>query len=219
MTEDRSRTGPTARQIIAVGKPLVFIAAAAPLLYLLLRVFGIGPGLGPNPIEVIQDELGIGGLRLLLLTLAMSPLAWLIGKPWPVQFRRMLGLFAFAYCALHFANYLVLDQALDWRAALEDVLERPFITVGFVSLLLLVPLAVTSTAGWRQRLGTRWKALHRLVYACAVLACWHFWWQVKKDATEPAVYAVILLALLSARFWHARRRRSATRAGGARTVP
>jgi sulfoxide reductase heme-binding subunit YedZ len=198
---------PTVKQIRRVGKPLVFVAASLPLLWLAAGAFGFGGAdLGADPIETLQDELGIWGLRLLLLTLAVTPFQRLIGQAWPLQFRRMLGLFAFTYCALHFLNYLVLDQGLYLPEIIEDVTQRLFITVGFAALLLLLPLAVTSTAGWRRRLGKRWNRLHQLIYPLAILACWHFWWQAKKDITEPAIYAAILATLLGARLWHQRRR-------------
>ncbi len=192
---------PTQRQIRYGIKPLVFLLCALPLLSLIGRAFGFGDDLGPNPVETLQDVLGEWGLRFLLATLAVTPLRLLLGKPWLGQFRRMLGLFAFTYAGLHFANYLVLDQSLDLATIVEDIVERPFITVGFVAVVTMVPLAITSTAGWRRRLGKRWNALHRLVYPAAILACWHFWWQVKKDITEPLIYAAILAALLGYRIW------------------
>jgi sulfoxide reductase heme-binding subunit YedZ len=199
---------PTAQQIRRYWKPAVFAACAAPLVVIALRIAGFGPSLGANPIEVLQDEFGEWALRLLLATLAITPLRLAIGRPWPLRFRRMLGLFAFAYAVLHFTNYLILDQELDWPAITEDILDRPFITLGFAALMLLVPLAITSTQGWQRRLGARWGALHRLIYVAAILVCWHFWWQVKKDWTEPAIYAAILAALLGIRLWRRTRRRN-----------
>lgn len=193
---------PTVRQIRLLYKPVVFALCLAPLVWLAIRAFEIGPvRLGPNPIEDIQDEMGIWGLRFIMATLAVTPLRHALGKPWPLQFRRMLGLFAFSYIGLHFLNYLVLDQSLSLQAILEDIVKRPFITIGFASLLLMVPLAITSTAGWRRRLGQRWNQLHRLVYATAIGGCWHFYWQVKKDITEPMIYIGILTVLLGVRLW------------------
>jgi sulfoxide reductase heme-binding subunit YedZ len=120
----------------------------------------------------------------------------------------MLGLFAFTYLCLHFLNWFVLDQWLDLRAILADIAKRPYITVGFTAFLMLVPLAVTSTAGWMRRLGRRWQQLHRLIYPAAALGCVHYWWQVKADWREPLVYASVLALLLGWRVWRARMRRS-----------
>jgi sulfoxide reductase heme-binding subunit YedZ len=199
---------PTLRQVRLYWKPVVFTAALLPLLGLVAGAAGIRAfRLGANPVETIQDTTGIWALRFLLLTLAMTPLRWATGQAWPLQFRRMLGLFAFTYAALHFTNYLLLDRALDFGEILPDVVKRPYITIGFTALMLLIPLAVTSTAGWRRRLARRWLVLHRLVYVIAILACWHFWWQVKKDITEPLVYCLILATLLGTRVWRARRLR------------
>ncbi len=192
---------PSLKQIRNIGKPIVFVVALLPLAWLAGGLFGLGANLGADPIETLQDELGIWGLRFLLLTLAVTPLQWLIGKPWPFHFRRMLGLFACFYATLHFLNYLVLDQDLFLPEIIEDILKRPFITVGFGALVMMMPLAVTSTAGWRRRLGSRWGRLHQLIYPLAILACWHFWWQVKKDITEPLIYAALLALLLGVRIW------------------
>lgn len=193
---------PSLKHIRFIWKPAVFLVCVVPLAWLALRTLELaGPSLGPNPVETIQDTLGIWALRLILATLTVTPLRHAIGKPWPVQFRRMLGLFAFSYGTLHFLNYLLLDQTLNLGAIAEDILERPFITIGFSALMLMVPLAITSTNGWRRRLGRRWLQLHRLVYLTAILACWHFYWQVKKDVTEPALYIGILAVLFGARLW------------------
>jgi sulfoxide reductase heme-binding subunit YedZ len=123
--------------------------------------------------------------------------------------RRMLGLFAFTYIALHFLVWITLDRWLDFGAALEDVAQRPFITVGLTALLLLIPLAVTSTAGWMRRLGRRWQRLHRLIYPAAMLGCVHYWWQVKADLREPLIYVTVLLVLLG---WRIRRARASAHA-------
>jgi sulfoxide reductase heme-binding subunit YedZ len=193
---------PTLKQVRRTWKPLVFVAALLPLAGLAAGAAGIPAfRLGANPVETIQDTTGIWALRLLLLTLGITPLSWAIGQAWPLQFRRMLGLFAFSYAAMHFTNYLLLDRALDFGEIIPDIAKRPFITIGFIALLLLVPLAVTSTAGWRRRLGADWRRLHWLIYLIAVLVCWHFWWQVKKDVTEPLVYCSILATLLLVRIW------------------
>ncbi len=200
---------PTLRQVRLIGKPFVFAAALAPFAWLAAGVFGLfGVDLGANPVETIQDTAGIWALRFLLLTLAMTPLRHLLRQAWPLQFRRMLGLFAFTYAALHFANYLAFDRAFDFSEIIPDLTKRPFIIVGATALLLLIPLAVTSTAGWRRRLGPRWLTLHKLVYPLTILVCWHFWWQVKKDVTEPLIYCLILATLLGYRLWRSRRERN-----------
>jgi sulfoxide reductase heme-binding subunit YedZ len=193
-------------------KPALFLLCALPLAWLLARAFGIaGTGLGANPVDEIMDRLGSWGLRLLLATLCVTPLAVALRKPWLVGVRRMLGLFAFTYLSLHFLNWLVLDQWFELDAIAADIARRPYITVGFTAYVLLVPLAVTSTAGWMRRLGRRWHRLHRLVYAAAILGCTHFWWQIKADWREPAAYAATLALLLGWRIRRARQRADAAR--------
>jgi len=188
-------------------KPVLFVLCALPIVWLLARAFGLGGlGLGANPVDELTDRLGEWGLRLLLATLCVTPLAVTLRKPWLMGLRRMLGLFAFTYLALHFLTWLVLDQWIDLPAIATDVVKRPYITAGFTAFVLLVPLAVTSTRGWMRRLGARWHRLHRLIYPAAVLGCTHFWWQVKADWREPAVYAVLLAGLLGWRLLRARRR-------------
>jgi sulfoxide reductase heme-binding subunit YedZ len=190
-------------------KPLLFVLCALPLAWLALRAFGVaGLGLGANPVDELQDELGEWGLRLLLATLCITPLAVTFRRPWLMRLRRMLGLFAFTCVSLHLLNWLVLDQWFDLRAISADIAKRPYITVGMVAYALLVPLAVTSTAGWMRRLGPRWHRLHKLVYPAAILGCMHFWWQVKADWREPLVYATVLALLLGWRVRRARMRRS-----------
>ncbi len=190
------------RQVRYIWKPVVFLLCLIPLAILVLRAFEVGTlRFGPNPVEEIQDTLGLWGLRFVLLTLLITPLRQATGKAWLVRFGRMMGLFAFTYIGLHFSNYLVLDQTFDIDAIAEDILERPFITIGFSALMLMIPLAVTSTNGWRRRLGKRWNKLHRLVYVIAIFGCWHFFWQVKKDLQEPMIYILILALLLGARIW------------------
>jgi sulfoxide reductase heme-binding subunit YedZ len=193
-----------------VFKPLVFLLCLLPAAWLAAGLAGFPPAsLGANPVEKIQDTLGIWGLRLLLVTLAVTPLRELGGWPRLLAFRRMLGLYAFFYIALHFLFYLFVDQALDWRQLLADVAKRPYITAGFTALLLLVPLAATSTRAAMRRLGRRWQKLHRLVYVAMILGCVHFWWQVKADVREPLVYAAITALLLGWRLQRYRQRRAA----------
>ena len=201
---------PTAPGVIA-AKVLVHLLALAPLAWLAWRIWQVVGGadidaLGADPIVAIEHETGIGALRLLLVTLAISPLRQLTGAAVLLRFRRMLGLYAFAYATLHFAAYLVLDLRGYWTQVFEDIAKRPYITVGFTAWLLLVPLAVTSTKGWMRRLGRQWGRLHKLVYVAAALAVLHFWWLVKSDLREPAIYAAILAVLLGWRAWKARSR-------------
>jgi sulfoxide reductase heme-binding subunit YedZ len=191
-----------------VIKPALFVVCLLPLLFLALEAFGIGgASLGANPVERIQDTLGEWGLRFLVITLAVTPLRDWFNAPWLVQLRRMLGLYAFFYVLMHFLTWLFLDQGLYWSGILEDIAKRPFITIGFAALLLLIPLAVTSTNGMMRRLGKRWKTLHRLVYLIALLGVWHYYWQVKADVTEPLIYLSIVLVLLGWRVWKLRPRR------------
>lgn len=158
--------------------------------------------LGANPVEAISRASGDWALRMLLLTLAVTPLRRLSGWHWLLRLRRMLGLFAFAYGVAHFGIYLWLDQFFDWRAIARDILDRPFITVGFAALVLMIPLVLTSTHGAMRRMGGRkWQALHRSTYAIAIMAVVHFWWLVKADILRPLIYAIILAVLLGMRAW------------------
>ena len=191
---------PGSKSFYRLTKPVVFLICLLPLAYLLARAFTVaGLGLGANPIEELLHELGRWGLKFLLLTLTVTPLRRWTGWNWLIGYRRMLGLFAFFYVVLHFTVYAVLDQSLDIAAITEDIVKRPYITLGMAGLLMLVPLAVTSTRGMMRRLGKRWQRLHRLVYVIAIVAVWHFYWQVKLDALEALVYAMILAVLLVTR--------------------
>ena len=162
--------------------------------------------LGANPVETLLLVPGRWALVFLLLGLAVSPVRRFAGWNRIIRVRRLLGLFAFFYASLHFLIYLVVDQGLAWSFILEDIAERPFITVGFAALVLLVPLAVTSTRGWIRRLGRRWQLLHRLVYPATALGALHFYWKVKADTFWPLVAAGILVVLFLARVpgWTAR---------------
>jgi methionine sulfoxide reductase heme-binding subunit len=178
-------------------KPALFVICALPFLRLLLGAFGmVQVDLGANPVEHVQDTLGQWGLRFLVITLAVTPLRDWFNAPVLIHLRRMLGLYAFFYVLMHFLTWLILDQGLYWQGILPDIAKRPFITIGFLALLLLIPLAVTSTNGMMRRLGKRWKSLHRLVYVITLLGVWHFWWQVKADITEPLIYLTITAMLL-----------------------
>jgi methionine sulfoxide reductase heme-binding subunit len=190
----------TVRRVI---KPIVFVICLIPLLIAIARIFGLFEGyiggLGANPVESLMDHLGQWGLRFILIALTVSPLQKLMRIVWLGQFRRMLGLFAFTYVLSHFLVYLLLDQGLALDYIIEDVIERPFITLGMISLTLLTAMAVTSTNGMRRRLKANWQRIHYGAYLVAILGVWHYWWQVKLDITEPAVYALIAFLLLGSR--------------------
>lgn len=177
---------------------LLILAAFVPLFFLTSGFFR--GSLGPNPVERITHETGHWTLRLLLATLAVTPLRRLTGAAWIARLRRTLGLLAFFYGTLHLFTYLWLDQFFDWRAIARDVARRRFITAGMVSFAAMAPLAVTSTRGWIVRLGgKRWQRLHRLVYVSAAAGVMHFWWLVKSDIREPALYASLFALLMLAR--------------------
>jgi methionine sulfoxide reductase heme-binding subunit len=204
-----------------VYKPLVFAASLGPLAWLLCGGFEVlGQSLGPDPIKFTLHTLGKTALNFLMLTLLVTPVRLLGGWPHLVRIRRMLGLFAFFYAVLHFTVYFWLDQELNLASVWQDIAKRPYITIGFLALLMLIPLAITSTNGMMRRLGRRWQTLHRLVYAIAILGVWHYYWQVKRDVREPLLYAAILAVLLGYRFVRARnRRRLATSRSGSATAP
>jgi len=185
---------------IGLLKVLVFLLCLLPLVKLGLEILGVaGLSLGANPIEELIHRLGKWGLNFLLITLAVTPLRKLTGQNVLLRFRRMLGLFAFFYVLSHFLVYAGLDQSFDLAVIVEDIIERPYITIGISALVLLLPLALTSTKGMMRRLGRRWQKLHRLVYLIACLGVWHFYWQVKKDILEPSIYISILAVLLGYR--------------------
>lgn len=152
--------------------------------------------LGADPVAEVIHRLGLWALRLLLLTLTISPLRQLTGWHRLIGYRRMLGLWAFAYVCLHLMAYVVLDLRGWWALIFEDIAKRPYITVGFIAWLSLLPLAMTSTKGWMRRLGKRWQRLHWLIYPAAILAVLHFFWRVKADTSEPLLYALVLAGLL-----------------------
>ena len=196
------------RQFTAL-KAALFVLCLGPLASLVSGL--LADSLGANPIEALTRGLGDWTLRLLLITLAVTPLRRLTGLNWLLRLRRMLGLFTFFYATLHFLSYVWLDQFFDWAAIWKDIVKRPFITVGFTAFLLLIPLAATSSNAMIKRLGGRlWQALHRTVYAIAVFAVLHYWWMVKKDITQPAIYAAVLALLLGLRLYWALQRRGGT---------
>ncbi|OQW75523.1 MAG: sulfoxide reductase heme-binding subunit YedZ [Proteobacteria bacterium ST_bin11] len=181
-------------------KTLVFLAALLPVGLLMTAAWQ--DDLGANPVEKITHNTGYWTLTFLLLSLSATPLRQLSGAVWLVRIRRMLGLFAFFYACLHFLTYLILDQFFDWAAIAEDILKRPYITVGFAAFLMLIPLAVTSTNAMQRRLGGKnWKRLHRLVYLIASGGVVHFAWLVKKDLSQPLLFGAILALVLAVRWF------------------
>ena len=191
----------------AHGKVLLFMLCLTPLFMMAWGLFT--NQLGANPIEAVTRNSGLWGLRFLLLTLCVTPLRWLTGWNVVVRFRRMLGLFAFFYATVHMLLYLGLDQFFDWEEIWRDIVKRPFITVGFINYIALLPLVVTSTNGMVKRLGgRRWKLLHKLSYFVAAAACVHFLMLVKADIREPVIYIVGLIILLGARLIHSSRQKN-----------
>ena len=206
----------TQRSVVII-KLLIWAGCLAPLGLLVLQAFGYLGGLGANDVDTVLNVCGKTGLNLLILTLCVTPIRRSTGINKLVVFRRLLGLFAFFYLTLHFLTYALLDLGLLYpllygptaagisplQQLLVDIAERPFITVGFTALVLLIPLAVTSTRGMQRRLGRNWAKLHRLVYVVAVLGVVHYWWQLKSDAdAQPLPYAVLLAVLLGVRVRH-----------------
>ena len=187
-------------------KALIFLLALWPLAKLM--ILGFQDDLGANPIEKILRNTGFWTLTFLTITMAITPLRQLTQRVWLGRFRRMLGLFAFFYGVLHFSTYLVLDQFFDWANILKDISKRPYITVGFSALVLMTPLAVTSTDAMLKRLGgKRWRQLHQLVYLITAAGVIHFWWLVKKDISEPLIFAALLALSLTVRAYYARQNR------------
>lgn len=188
---------PTAGQIDWL-KRLLFLLCLLPLA---TTAWQVAAGHSVNPVETMTRASGEWALKMLWLTLALTPLRILGAPGWILRLRRMLGLYAFFYASLHLAIYLWLDQFFDWQGIVHDIMKRPFITVGFAAFVLMLPLAITSTDGWLRRLKRNWGKLHRLVYPLAILAATHYWWLVKRDIREPAIYAAILALLLGLRLW------------------
>ena len=179
-------------------KPAVFTGSIVP--FAATIYFAFTGRLGANPISESLNRFGLLALIFLILSLACTPLKSLFGWTWPIRIRKMLGLFAFFYGSAHFLTYAGLDQAFAWGKLFEDVTKRGFIVVGAIALVLMIPLAITSTSGMLKRLGfARWKRLHRLAYAAAGLGVVHFVWKVKKDMTEPLIYGAVLAVLLALR--------------------
>ena len=181
-------------------KALVFLICLVPLGVLIWEAFN--GGLGSNPTQFLEHATGDWTLRFVAITLAVTPLRKLLRQPQLIRFRRMLGLFAFFYACCHLSVYLTFDQVFDLHGIYADVLKRRYITVGFTGFVLMIPLALTSTAGWIRRIGgKRWSMLHRLIYLTAVAGVIHFWWLVKSDIHLPVEYATVMAILLGWRVY------------------
>lgn len=213
------------RTLRLVVKPVVFVAALGPVAWLIWAA--LTGNLSVNPLSDLTNETGVWTLRFLCITLAITPIRRLTGWNWIIRFRRMIGLYAFFYGTLHFLVYTIADRfagldfpdgIVSWTTARnlaasvgEDIYKRPFITIGFTALMLMLPLAVTSTAGWIRRLGgRRWQTLHRLVYASAIAGVVHYYWLVKADISRPLAYAVVVALLLGFRLYWSRIRAAAS---------
>ncbi|MFA5983852.1 MAG: protein-methionine-sulfoxide reductase heme-binding subunit MsrQ [Methylococcaceae bacterium] len=194
-------------QIFFWLKASIFFLALLPFIKLGFNT--VEDQLGANPVEKLTRTTGYWTLTFLLITLALTPLRLILGWAWLVRLRRMLGLYAFFYGCLHFLTYLVLDQYFDWASIIEDIVKRPYITVGFPAFVLLIPLAVTSNNYVIKLLGgKRWRLLHRLVYLIAIGGVVHYWWLVKKDITNPLTFALLLAILLGIRLLYRFRKTS-----------
>ena len=202
------------RTQLAAIKSVLFALCLVPFAHL---VWGVAyDALGANPVEAVTRSTGWWTLFLLCATLAVTPLRRATGANWLLKLRRMIGLFAYFYVVLHFLTYVWLDQWFDVTAMAKDILKRPYITVGFTAFLLLAPLAATSTDAMRRRLGRNWQRVHRFIYLIAIFGVLHFWWLVKRDVTEPAIFALVLAGLLGTRtVWALRQRGTRERAGSA----
>ncbi|MEN3931613.1 protein-methionine-sulfoxide reductase heme-binding subunit MsrQ [Microvirga sp. W0021] len=192
--------------IIGVTKPVVFLLALLPALKLATELisafyFQAPLDLGANPAQTIEHITGDWCINFLMLTLLITPARRLTHWNWLIRYRRMFGLFAFFYGVLHILAYLAFDKVFRFNDIIQDIFQRPYITVGMAALLLMLPLAITSTRGWIRRLGKQWTNLHKLVYVSATLGVVHYWWLVKRDITWPLIYALILFILLGSRFW------------------
>ncbi len=194
----------SSKQINLVIKPAVFLVCLLP--FLLLVLDAINNNLGTNPVETLTHETGLWALRFLLITLAVTPVRKYFKINGLIKVRRMLGLFAFFYASLHFTTYVWLDQFFDWMEILVDIPKRPFITIGFASFVLLLPLAITSTNAMQRRLKKKWQTLHKLVYVIPALVILHFMWSLKADYSEPQMYALIFLLLMLSRLFYDRKK-------------
>ena len=182
-----------------VIKPVLFMLCLIPAGMLAWDAFT--HNLGPNPVETLNHRTGLWTLRLLLITLCVTPFRRITGWNIVIRVRRMLGLYTFFYACLHFSTWLVFDHFFDVHEMTKDIMKRPYITVGFSAFVMLIPLAVTSTNKWVKRLGSRWAKLHQLVYVIATFGVLHYLWLVKADVRDPVIYGLILAVLLGYRAW------------------
>jgi sulfoxide reductase heme-binding subunit YedZ len=206
----------TQQQVLRrVVKPVVFAACLGPLAWLVYNaLYG---DLGANPVETITNTTGIWTLRFLAITIVITPFRWLTKWNPIITFRRMIGLYAFFYGSIHFLIYFILDRSLMFDGLWEDIVKRPYITMGFTGFVLMIPLALTSTKGWIRRLGgQRWNTLHKAVYITAIAAVIHYWWKVKLDVTNPMIYGIIVAVLLG---WRLVKAVSKRQTAAARTAP
>lgn len=190
---------PNKKQIFWL-KVFVFLLVLVPLIRLVW--LGLHDNLSANPVEFVERSTGFWALFILLATLSLTPIRLITGRAWPIQLRRMLGLFMFFYACLHITTYAWLDYSFDWVDISKDIIKHPYVLVGFSAFVLTIPLAVTSNNAMVRLLRERWKQLHQLVYLIAILGVIHFWWLVKKDIREPLLYASILVVLLGIRIYY-----------------
>jgi sulfoxide reductase heme-binding subunit YedZ len=193
------RTVPSKKSILGI-KFILFALCLAPL----ARLFWLGmhDDLPTNPVEFVEHSTGFWSLFILLTSLSLTPIRLITRCAWPIQLRRMLGLFMFFYVSLHITTYLWLDYSFFWTDIINDIIKHPYVLIGFSAFILSIPLAVTSNHAMMKRLGRRWQQLHRLVYLIAILGVIHFWWLVKKDIREPLLFASVLCILLAIRIYY-----------------
>ena len=185
--------------MVRLVKPVIFFMALIPFIWLLLKVFQ--NDLGPDPAQALSIETGEWALRFLLLTLAITPFRQIFRVAEIARLRRMIGLFAFFYASIHFLSWMAFILAFRWLAIAEELVERPYITVGFMAYVILFLLGVTSTNSMVRRLGKNWKRLHKFIYAASILAIVHLWWILRTDVTEAVIYGVLLAILLGYRIF------------------
>jgi sulfoxide reductase heme-binding subunit YedZ len=193
------KTVPSKKQMLVI-KLVLFVVCLVPLLRLVW--LGADDALSANPVEFVEHSTGFWALFILLSSLSLTPIRLITRCAWPIQLRRMLGLFMFFYACLHLSTYLWLDYSFNWPDIINDIVKHPYVLIGFSAFILAIPLAITSNHAMMRRLGRRWLQLHRLVYLIALLGVIHFWWLVKKDIREPLLFASMLFILLAIRIYY-----------------